>query len=162
MIDASYARSTLREWLAGRGCLKSTVNVETGSDLLLQFGRWIPYERRSERLKVTHRGEFMLMINCVWEISGPRGAFVDSGDVHDREPWQDDHTVLEGLAVRDVELVGPSCDLTLLFEGGFQIRALCETGEDYNWSIVGPHGEELGVDTDCRIWAHPSSEAGGA
>jgi hypothetical protein len=154
VLDMMRAQDILREWLSGRRCLKTTVNVETGSDLLLDFGKWIEYRRQSASLKVTHRGEFRVMIICVWQIDGPWGTVIDSGDVHEKESWQDDQTVLEGLVVRDVELTGPWGDLALLFQDGYELRAFCEIGEEpENWFALGPRGEEIVVDSNGRIQA---------
>jgi hypothetical protein len=141
--------------------VKSTVNVESGSDLLLEFGEWIKYKRQSESLRVTHRGEVMVMISCAWAIKGPGGTVVDAGDVHEREPWQGDHTVLEGLTVREVGLIGHLNNLVLVFEHGFELQAFSEVGQQPdNWIVVGPSGEEIGVDSDGRL--HANSQGSGA
>lgn len=151
-MDVRTANSALRNRLVGRPCLKTTVNVETGADLLLHIGKWIRYAKQSERLRIAHRGELMLMISCPWQIHGPGGRVVESSDVHDHESWRTDQSVLEGLSIRDVLLTAPSWDLTVRFEGGFHLEAFCEAGQQPdNWFLLGPDSSELAVGPDCDL-----------
>lgn len=142
----------LLEALVGKRCLKTTANRVTGVDLLLHFGKWVEYEKQSERLTVTHHGELTLMVSCTWRIDGPDGPVIDAFNVHDNEQRKGSHHILEGHVVREVSLRSRSWDLTITFDGELELHVFCQMGaQPENWHVLGPNDAELVVGPDCDV-----------
>ena len=92
------------------------------------------------------------MVSCTWRIDGSDGPVVHAFNVHDNEQPHGSHHILEGLIVSDVRLRSRSWDLTVTFDGGFELHVFCEMGaEPHNWDVLGPNDAKLVVGPDCDV-----------
>lgn len=140
--------------LEGVPCIGAIAQAETGSDLLLEFGEWVPYSDQRQALKATHHGKWSLMISSrPWRIDGPDAVVADwvsSCDVH--SPLAGGQRVLAGRMVEEVRAVPPVWDLVMVFRGGYVLRVFCDLSDrrPESWYLLGPGGRET--------WAGPGSD----
>jgi hypothetical protein len=128
-------------------CLGAGAQPETGGDLLLHFGDWIPYEvpPRPDLLTV-ERGRWSLMISCPWRIDGPHGVICDWASVADSEQQDaQGFLALEGRTVTKLQVDSPGLDLQIVFSDGYRLSALCDSrgSSDDCWYVLRPDDSSI-------------------
>lgn len=152
-VDVGEPQELLHE-LEGVLCIAAVAQAETGSDLLLEFGEWVPYSDQRQALMATHHGKWSLMVSSrPWRIDGPDAVVADWVSSCDaRSPLAGGQEVLVGLVVERAQAVPPVWDLMITFRGGYVLRVFCDLSDrrPESWYLLGPGGRET--------WAGPGSE----
>jgi hypothetical protein len=145
--------------IKGVTCLDAVAQAETGGDLLLEFGEWVPYSELRPSLKTTHHGRWSLMISSrPWRIDAPDapvGDWVSSCDPG--SPLAGGHRVLAGCVVEQVEVLPPVWDMVITFRGGYVLRVFCDLSDrrPESWYLLGPNGREIRAGPGSELHQRP-------
>ncbi len=133
--------------LIGLPCTEVIAQAETGGDLLLHFGRRVPYDTASNpKLQTTDRGEYALFVQCPWRLDDGHAILTDWTDPPFNEAvWQPLRDRLERSSVVKVEMgcLGP--DLIVVFEGGVILTVFASLRPllDDSWFVLTPDGSAV-------------------
>jgi hypothetical protein len=141
--------------LVGKRCIGAIAQKETGGDLLLHFGREVPYSGSGgPKLKATHRGEWSLMIECPWRLENSDYTVADWTTVTSDSPERrDQHLVLNERTVASVQLADVGPDLTIRFDGGFTLTVFCGLEPSFPecWFLLLPDGRSVVAGPGGRV-----------
>jgi hypothetical protein len=136
--------------VGGQPCWSAMASHRTDYVVVLDCGA---KHRRSMRLanprlsflQRTYEGEFSFLIECTWRIDGPRGVVASCFDSN--EPgglMLKALAEIEGRTIEEARFENAGCDLTIRFEGGFELRCLSTETDPRrrrnNWSYWSPRG----------------------
>lgn len=129
--------ANLLQQLINQPCVEAVAQPETGGDLLVGFGRLVPYVGEPNRkLRATHRSQWTLMILCPWSLKGPSGTEADWTTVADHSANAEaGHRAVIGSIVRSVELSQSDFTLTIRFDDGRELIARCDPSFDECWYL---------------------------
>lgn len=148
--------------LLHRTCIGAIAQPETGSDLLLHFGDWQPYETPpNPALLTTERGKWSLMLSSPWRLDGPRGVVCDWRSVSDPEKESlESHVAFEGLRIETIKLLKPGNDLEVMLSRGHTLRVLCDSqgANDDCWYILRPDSSSVAATHDYRLIYEPPAQ----
>jgi hypothetical protein len=117
------------------------VALGVGSFVTLEFG-----EPRPLATGEGQRGEWHLWVYCcAWRLETESEVLAGSEDP--REHLAEAVRRLEGLVLERIEVLAPSLESTLTFEGGMRLRLfpLIFAGEYEHWLLYTPEGDVLSI-----------------
>lgn len=150
----------LLQQLRDQRCAEAVAQPETGGDLLLGFGRPIPYRAPNPKLLATQGSEWTLMVHSPWRIDGPDGVEADWNTVADKSSRSSQgHLTLVGRVVQSIEILGTSLDLIIRFQGGYELKVFCDTACPECWFLSLPDRSSLVARRDRVLSLEQPDEA---
>ncbi|GAA6614660.1 hypothetical protein [Scytonema sp. NUACC26] len=145
--------------LIGETCWQA--NLSYGDELILHFGKRIPYSQKSMIGK--EKGAWILGTQATqWQIDSPSETIVTSED--DSEIIKQRLDTIENSAIAAVEVNYPNLALSIIFNNNYKLVLLPnnEDGEEGidlpYWEIFTPHHMVLKVGSGST-WSYTSSDS---
>jgi hypothetical protein len=128
------------------------VSLGVGSFITLEFGEPLPLGEQDKRI----HGEWHLWVYmCAWRLE-KNNEFI-AGCEDPRDQLIEDVKLMEGLAIKSIEILAPACDTIIHFEDEVILRLFSiYSKENEHWMLFAPDGNVL-VMGPGTSWSYESS-----